>query len=80
MHRLVVQLRVGSDGVLHIDIPMGNDDADREVQVTIDPVRPGPSPRSQQEWHQFVRETAGSWQGELDRPESLEYEQRDELP
>jgi hypothetical protein len=80
MHRLVVQSRVGSDGVLHIDIPVGKEDADQEVQVTIDPVRPGASPMNQEEWHQFVRETAGSWQGELERPEPLEFEQRDELP
>lgn len=80
MHRLVVQSRVGSDGVLHIDIPMGKEDADREVQVTIDPVQVGPSPMTQEEWRQFVKETAGAWQGDLERPEPLEYEQRDEMP
>jgi hypothetical protein len=42
MQRLVVQSRVGSDGVLHIDIPMGKEDADREVQVTIDRIQTGP--------------------------------------
>ena len=39
MNRMVLHLRVGSDGVLHITVPIGEEDADREVQVTIDPVR-----------------------------------------
>ena len=34
----------------------------------------------QDEWRQFVMETAGAWQGDLERPEPLEYEQRDEMP
>jgi hypothetical protein len=81
MHRLVVQSRVGSDGVLHIDIPMGKEDADREVQVTIVPVRVGPSPMTQEEWRQFVMETAGSiTDPSFVRHEQGEYEQREELP
>ena len=81
MHRLVVQSRVGSDGVLHIDIPMGKEDADREVQVTIDPVRVGPSPMTQEEWRQFVMETAGSiTDPSFVSHEQGEYEHREELP
>jgi hypothetical protein len=81
MHRLVVQSRVGSDGVLHIDIPMGKEDADREVQVTIVPVRVGPSPMTQEEWRQLVMETAGSiTDPSFVRHEQGEYEQREELP
>lgn len=60
MHRLVVQSRVGSDGILHIDIPLGKEVADREVQVTIDPVRLGSSSMTQDEWRQFVMVTGGS--------------------
>ncbi len=59
MHRLVVQSRVGSDGILHIDIPMGKEVADREVQVTIDPVRRASSLMTRREWRPFVLETAG---------------------
>ena len=80
MHRLVVQLRVGSDGVLHIDIPMGKEVADREVQVTIDPVGVGPSPMTQEEWRQFVMETAGTiTDPSFIRHEQGEYEQREDL-
>lgn len=60
MHRLVVQSRVGSDGVLHISVPTGKEDADRDVQATIDPLQAGSPPMTQEEWHQFVMETAGS--------------------
>ena len=38
MNRVVLHSRIGSDGVLHITVPIGAEDADREVQVTIDPV------------------------------------------
>ena len=81
MHRLVVQSRVGPDGVLHIDIPMGKEVADREVQVTIDPFRTGPAPMTQEEWRQFVMETAGSiTDPSFVRHDQGEYEQREELP
>ena len=49
MHRLVVQSRVGSDGVMHLDIPMGKDVADQDVRVTVDPVQRASS-MSQEEW------------------------------
>ena len=35
-------------------------DADREVQVTIDPAPVGPPPMTEQEWRSFVLETGGS--------------------
>jgi len=78
MNRMVLHSRVGRDGVLHIEVPIGAADADQEVQVTIDPV---PAvPLTQEEWRQFVLSTAGAWQGDLERPEQGEYEERDELP
>jgi len=81
MNRIVVHSRVGADGVLQLAVPIGWAEADREVEVTIEPVA---SEREEladrQEWEQFVHETAGAWQGELVRPEQGGYEQRDELP
>lgn len=78
MNRVVVQSRVGADGVLHLDVPIGKQQADKEVRVTIDPIiKPA---LSQEEWRQFVLSTAGAWQGDLQRPEQGEYEHRDELP
>ena len=38
MNRMVVKSKVGSDGIPHLDLPVGIEEADQEVQVTIEPV------------------------------------------
>jgi hypothetical protein len=79
MDRILIHSRVGADGVLRIDVPMGDDAADREVRVTIDPV--GPPPMTQEEWRQFVLATAGSvTDPSFVRHDQGEYEHREELP
>jgi hypothetical protein len=81
MNRMVLHSRIGSDGVLHITVPIGTEDADREVQVTIDPVSIGPPNLTQEEWRDFVLRTAGSiTDPSFERHEQGEYEQREELP
>jgi|BogFormECP12_OM1_1039635.scaffolds.fasta_scaffold156124_1 hypothetical protein len=81
MNRMVLHSRVGSDGVLHITVPIGEEDADREVQVTIDPVRVGPPSMTQEEWRDFVLTTAGSiTDPSFARHEQGEYERREEMP
>ena len=77
MNRIVVKSRVGSNGILQLALPVGPADADREVQITVEPV--GPPALSPDEWRQRVLETAGKWQGEFERPEQGEYEQREPL-
>ncbi len=79
MKRVVLHARVGADGVLHLTVPVGEGDAEREVEVTIEPIKPTASAPSE-DWQQFVRETAGAWQGDLVRPPQGDYEHRDELP
>ncbi len=74
MDRIVVTSRVGSDGTLQLALPVGPAAAGREVRITIEPV--GPPALSPDEWRRRVLETAGKWQGELERPEQGEYEQR----
>ena len=37
MNRMVLHSRVGADGVLHLTVPIGQEAADREVRVTIEP-------------------------------------------
>lgn len=79
MNRMVVHSRVGADGILHLTVPIGKADADREVQVTIDPV--GSAPMTQEEWRNFVLTTAGSiTDPSFVRHEQGEYERREELP
>ena len=73
MNRIVVKSRVGSDGVLKLTLPLESRDADQEVQITVEPIL------SQKEWRRRILETAGKWQGELERPEQGEHEQREPI-
>jgi len=80
MNPIVVHSRVGADGILQLNVPIGAADADREVKVTIEATGLEQQTNAdQEEWRQFVLATAGAWQGNLERPEQGEYEQRDEL-
>ena len=74
MNPMVLKSTVSSDGVLHLALPLGIDEANREVQVTVEPMPP--APLSQEEWRELVLSTAGKWQGEFDPPDQGEYEVR----
>ena len=78
MNPILVKSKVGSDGVLRLSLPVGMEDADREVDVTI-----GPSARSKtmtpEEWHAWVDSMAGTWQGDFERSPQGEYETREKL-
>jgi hypothetical protein len=79
MNRTVIHSRVDADGVLRITVPMAAGDANREVQVTIDPVSP-PS-LTQEEWRNFILTTAGSiTDPSFVRHEQGDYEDREALP
>jgi len=77
MNRIVVKTRVGNNGILQLALPVGSADANREVQITVEPV--DPTALSPDEWRQGILETAGKWQGEFERPEQGEYELREPL-
>ena len=78
MNRIIVKSRVGGDGVLQLTLPVGAAAANREVQVTVEPV--GPPAMSQEEWRQFVLATAGSiTDPTFRRHEQGEYEEREPL-
>jgi hypothetical protein len=78
MNRMVVKSTVGSEGILHLALPVGTDEANREVQVTVEPVPL--VAMSQEEWRRLILSTAGKWQGEFERPGQGEYEAREPLP
>lgn len=40
MKRMVVTARVSSDGVLHLNLPIGQTEADKQVQVTVEGTTP----------------------------------------
>jgi hypothetical protein len=77
MDRMVVKSTVSSDGILHLALPVGVEEANREVQVTVEPMPA--APMSQEEWQQLVLSTGGKWQGEFQRPEQGDYERREPL-
>src|SRR4051794_4297035 len=74
--RIVVTSRVGNDGILQLSVPVGAADAGGEVHVTVEPVVSAPSA---DEWRRRVLETAGKWQGPLERPAQGDYEPREPL-
>lgn len=78
MTRIVLQSRVDSKGVLQVTLPMGIAEANREVQVTVEPLQA--TTMSQEEWRRQVLQTAGQWQGDFERPEQGTVEERMPLP
>ena len=81
MTRIRLKSRVGADGILNLRVPVGLADANREVVVTVLPSDHAASANGgREEWLRFVRETAGSWAGDVPlRPSQGAAEQRDEL-
>jgi hypothetical protein len=75
---MIVKSRVDSDGVLRVSVPIGKDEANREVQVIVEPARPT-APLTQEEYVEWVESMAGSWQGEFERPKQGELQERDPL-
>jgi hypothetical protein len=66
------QARVGPDGVLDLHLALGPDQANREVSVLIRASDPHPAAQmSQEEWEQFILETAGS----IDEPTFVRHPQ-----
>ena len=79
MNRMVLRSRVGADGVLHVTVPVGQADANREVQVTIEPA--ARTSMTQDEWRSWVESMAGCISDPtFRRHEQGEYERREELP
>jgi hypothetical protein len=76
--------RVGADGVLTLSVPLGKQDANKTVRVTVETVdeatgvtRPG----DREAWLQFIAETGGSiTDPTFERQPQGEYEHRDSLP
>jgi hypothetical protein len=76
MKSIKLTKKVGSDGILHLDIPVEMIDTEIEVTLTIQRVTP-----QQRGWMTgFFEEVIGGWVGEpLTRPEQGEYETREQL-
>jgi hypothetical protein len=74
---------VGTDGILHIDLPLGPTHAGAECIVTVQVASPQQqtSDESREErWRRIFAATAGKWEGDLDlRPDQGELEERESL-
>jgi len=78
MIRIVVKSRVSSDGMLQLSVPVGLEEAEHEVQVTVEQIAPAEA-MTPQEWGAWVDSMAGVWQGDFERPAQGEYEEREPL-
>ena len=76
MTRMTLSARVGADGVLKV--PLGAAEANQEVRVTIEPALPA-AIKAHGDYLDFLRGTAGAWQGDFQRPEQGDYEVRDPM-
>jgi hypothetical protein len=75
MQTISLRSHVGSDGVLHLAVPVGLQNTDLEVVLVINP---STAPVNWQPG--FFEEVVGSWEGEpLTRPEQLPMEVREEI-
>jgi hypothetical protein len=61
-------------GTLHLDVPLGPQQARRDVQVVIESVT---RPRTPAEYATWVQPMAGTWQGDFERPPQGEYAHRE---
>jgi hypothetical protein len=80
MEPIQIRSEVGSDGVLSLQVPMGEQSARMSVVVTISPIESGrhsSRPVPVEDWHTFVAETYGSCVGlGLEEPDDLPLQDR----
>jgi hypothetical protein len=78
MGNIVINSVIGPDGTLHLDVPIGIENANRSVLVMIEAAR---KPMARADWGEFVRSMAGSISDPtFVRPPQLPLESRDPLP
>jgi hypothetical protein len=72
----VVKSKVSSDGILHLSLPVGLEEADKEVRVKVEQIE-AKKLMTQEEWGAWVESMAGSWQGDFERPPQGEWKERE---
>ena len=83
MTRIELRTRIRSrgNGILTLNVPAGISEANREVNVIVEPVDAAVGQTAKmtpEEWKRFVDETAGAWKGDLERPDQGDLEIRDQ--
>ena len=79
MTRIELKSRVGSDGVLTVKVPLGPQDANQDVLITVQPA-PASSQANGADWKRFIDQTAGSISDPtFQRHDQGQYEKRESL-
>ena len=81
MTHIELRKKVGPDGILSLSVPVGVEEANREVKIVVESIEPvalKAADMTPDEWNQFIAETAGAWKGDFERPEQGEYQTRDD--
>jgi hypothetical protein len=77
MQTIQVRGKTAADGVLRLSMPLGTPDAEFEAVVVVQPQTPAAVDNG---WPLgFFEQTAGAWQGKLERAPQGEYEKRKPL-
>lgn len=81
MDSIKLNSHVGSDGILHLEVPVNIQNAELEVVVTIKNISSVAEKTRKLNWSPgFLAKTAGAWQGEpLEREPREKYDNREEL-
>ena len=76
MNPIIMTSRVGNDGVLRVTVPVGMEEAQKEVRVVVESL-PIKKAQTQAEYAAWVESMAGSWQGDFERPPQGSLEERE---
>lgn len=76
MNRMVVRAKVSSDGSLHLDLPVGMEDAGKEVQITVEPAPSAGKPRMMSASDLLHSGLVGMWADRTDLGDSREFARR----
>ena len=75
MNRIVINTRASGDGSLHLDLPAGSAEADRDVQITVETL-PGGGKRTLLASDLLQSGLVGIWAGRTDIGDSQEFARR----
>jgi len=78
MKQIIVKKRLDRGGVLELRLPLGEEEAGREVRVTVEPLDTRRA-ISLEEWRAGILATAGTWQGDFDSSPLGTLEEREPL-
>jgi hypothetical protein len=69
---------VDSDGVLRLALELGAKDTNKAVRVTVESIEPPADkpPLTKEERREILKNIAGKWLGDFERPPQGDYEQR----